>query len=235
VRDPKALDGLNAGDKIDFTLVVSSTSSYIRDLHVHRYLSTERDPAAARRLQVLDEAMRVQAGATPPNAVGIGQAVPDFSLVDQEGRTVTLSSLQGKVVGVTFIYTRCPLPDFCFRLSTNFSRLQQRFSARMGHDLVLLSITFDPQHDQPEVLAKYAAIWKANGEGWHFLTGPLATVKQVCGMFGMNFWRDEGLLTHSLHTLVIDREGKLVANIEGNEFSATQLGDLVEAALNRHL
>jgi protein SCO1/2 len=81
------------------------------------------------------------------------------------------------------------------------------------------------------VLAKYAETWKANVDGWRFLTGTLSNVKQVCGMFGMNFWPDEGLLTHSLHTAIVDREGKLVANIEGNQFTAVQLGDLVEVTL----
>jgi protein SCO1/2 len=154
-------------------------------------------------------------------------------LIDQNNRPVTLSEFHGKVVGVTFIYTRCPLPDYCLRLSGNFARLQKRFNDRMDRDLVLFSITFDPDHDQPEVLAKYASIWKSNVGGWHFLTGPLSTVKQVTAMFGMNFWPDEGLMTHSLHTAIIDREGKLVANIEGNQFSAVQLGDLVQATLTR--
>ena len=106
-----------------------------------------------------------------------------------------------------------------------------QFNDRMGRDLVLLSITFDPEHDRPEVLREYADHWKANVEGWHFLTGTLSSVKQACGMFGVNFWPDEGLLTHSLHTAIIDREGKLAANVEGNQFTAVQLGDLVEATL----
>ena len=105
-------------------------------------------------------------------------------------------SFVGKVVAITFIYTRCPLPDYCMRLSNNFARLQKRFNTRMGRDLVLLSITFDPDHDSPDVLAKYAETWKANVDGWRFLTGTLSNVKQVCGMFGMNFWPDEGLLPH---------------------------------------
>lgn len=231
VPDIKMLEGLRAGDKIDFSLVVSKTSSQLRDISRHPYRSLQPDPATARRLSVLDEAMHAKTAGPAP--VVIGQAVADFSLLDQDGHTVTLSSLKGKVVGVTFIYTRCPLPDFCFRMSTNFSRLQKRFASHMGRDLVLLSITFDPENDQPEVLAKYASIWRINPEGWHFLTGSVAAVKQVCAAFGMSYWHDEGLYTHSLHTAVIDREGKLVANIEGNQFTAAQLGDIVESALKR--
>jgi protein SCO1/2 len=229
VQNPRLLEGLKPGEKIEFTLVVSKTSSYISDLHVHPYDSVERDPAQTRRLALLDEAMRSK-GNSPAKLTG-GQTVSDFSLVDQNDHRVTLSEFRGKVVAITFIYTRCPLPDYCMRLTDNFARLQKRFSDRMGRDLVLFSITFDPDHDQPAVLAKYAERWKANVEGWHFLTGELGSVKQVCGMFGVNFWPDEGLLTHSLHTAVVDREGKLVANMEGNQFTAVQLGDLVQATL----
>jgi protein SCO1 len=229
VHNPRLLENLKPGDKIEFTLVVGKTSSYISNVQVHEYDSMERDPAQVRRLRILDEAMRSKTDS--PSTLSIGQAVPDFSLIDQTNHPVTLSEFRGKVTAITFIYTRCPLPDYCMRMSNNFASLQKRFSHRMGRDLMLLSITFDPDHDQPEVLSKYAEVWKANVEGWHFLTGPLSTVKQVCGMFGMNFWRDEGLMTHSLHTAVLDREGKLVANIEGNRFTAVQLGDLVEATL----
>ena len=229
VDNPRVLDTLKAGEKIEFTLVVGKTSSYITNVHVREYDSWERDPAQNRRLALLDEAMRSKAGSA--STLSIGQTVSDFSLVDQTNRSVTLSEFRGKVVAITFIYTRCPLPDYCVRLSNNFAQLQKRFNTRMGRDLVLLSITFDPDHDSPDVLAKYAETWKANVDGWRFLTGTLSNVKQVCGMFGMNFWPDEGLLTHSLHTAIVDREGKLVANIEGNQFTAVQLGDLVEVTL----
>ena len=157
---------------------------------------------------------------------------PIFTLTDQTGRRVTLSQWAGKVVAVTFIYTSCPLPDYCFRLSNNFSQLNQRFAGRMGRDLVLLSISFDPVHDQPKVLAKYASTWKADPESWHFLTGPLDEVKAVSRQFGLNFWPDEDYLTHSLHTLVIDRRGRLAADFEGNQFTARQLGDYVEVLIS---
>ncbi|MGA3189265.1 MAG: SCO family protein [Bryobacteraceae bacterium] len=225
ISDQKTLSELKPGMKIGFTLVVTKTSSSIADVRVREYHSVERDPDQALRLKELDAAMRLDSV-----TIKTGQSVPDFALVDQNNQPVTLSQFEGKVVAMTFIYTRCPLPDYCLRMSNNFGRLQKRFGRRLGRDLILLSLTFDPEHDRPEVLAKYAANWKAN-EGWHFLTGPLGAVKQVCGMFGMNFWPDEGLMTHSLHTVVIDRHGKLVANIEGNQFTAEQLGDLIEAVL----
>jgi protein SCO1/2 len=86
--------------------------------------------------------------------------------------------------------------------------------------------------DRSEVLAKYASTWKADPNSGHFLTGTPDKVKAVCRMFGLNFWPDEGTLAHSLHTLVIERQGKLAANFESNQFSAEQLGDFAETTLN---
>jgi len=227
VRDTRLLDHLEPGQKISFTLVVTKDSSWLEGIRVVPYQSMDRDPFATKRLQILDAALQPDA----PPELKSGEKVPDFSLVDEKNRPVTLSQFAGKVVAMTFIYTRCPLPDYCFRLSNNFRRLQRRFNKQLGSGLELLSISFDPVHDTPEVLAKYAEVWKAEGDGWRFLTGPLPDVKQVCSRYGMNFWPDEGALTHSLHTVVIDRQGRLVANIEGNQFSAEQLGDLVATTL----
>ncbi len=222
VLDNRELVDLKAGAYVDFTLVVEKERSYIERIRIHRYESDEREPLLARRLKLLE---------APHATVKLGDAVPDFTLTDQSGQPVTLSRLTGKVVAVTFIYTSCPLPDYCFRLANNFGQLNQRFAGRMGRDLVLLSISFDPVHDQPKVLEKYAETWKADPESWHFLTGPLDEVKAVSRRFGLNFWPDEVYVTHSLHTLVIDRQGRLAADFEGNQFTARQLGDYVEVLM----
>jgi protein SCO1 len=229
VREAKALDGLKPSMFVDFTLAVEKDRSWAENVRVHDYANLAQEPLLVRRLQML---ARLDKTNPPPPTLEIGQPVPDFTLTDQTGQRVSLSRFKGKVVGVTFIYTSCPLPDYCFRLSNNFGRLQKHFARQMGRDLVLLSISFDPVHDTPEVLGKYAGIWKADPNSWHFLTGTPAEVKAACRLFGLNFWPDEGTLAHSLHTLVIDREGKLAANFEGNQFSAEQLGDFVEATLH---
>ncbi len=85
---------------------------------------------------------------------------------------MALSELRGKVVAINFIYTSCALPNFCLRIANNFGVLQKRFRAQLGRDLVLLTVTFDPVHDTPEVLAQYASQWNADPATWHFLTGP---------------------------------------------------------------
>lgn len=225
-RDPKALDGLEPGMLVNFALVVEQDASYVENIRVRSFENLEQEPLRARRLQLLAGLDK-----TNPPALALGDPVPDFTLTDQAQRRVTLSQLRGKVVAVTFFYTSCPLPDYCFRLSNNFGRIKTRFAARIGRDLVLLSVTMDPAHDRPEVLAKYAETWKADPNSWHFLTGSVAGVKEVSRNFGVDFWPEEGALTHSLHTVVIDRRGKLAANFEGNTFTAGQLGDFLETKL----
>ena len=231
VHNSKALDGLRPGMLIDFQLDVRKDAAYAEEIHIRPYENPTQEPMAARQLEILDAATSSVSGNA--SVLQVGQAVPDFTLIDQKRQTVTLAALKGKVVAITFIYTRCPLPNFCFRASNNFGVLHRRFADRMGKDLVLLSITFDPEHDQPETLADYARTWTKDGSGWHFLTGSSADVKRLCREFAVNSWQDEGFLTHSLHTVIVDRQGHMAANLEGNEYTAKQLGDLAEAVMNR--
>ncbi len=230
VRSARELQSVRPGMMVDFTLVVTETTSYAEKLRVRRFESVENDPLGACRLAIIEKALAKDSSEEPLTP---GQHVPDFSLTDQSGRQVSLSQFSGKVVAMTFVYTRCPLPNFCFRLSNNFGQLQKRFGRQMGQDLVLLSITLDPANDQPVALAKYASIWKANSESWRFLTGPAPTVRRVISRYGVVSNPAEGTVTHSLHTVIIDRQGNLSANLEGNEFTGRQLGDLVQAVLNR--
>jgi protein SCO1/2 len=230
VRNGKDLDGLQPGALIDFTLVVEKGSAYAAAIRIHQFQSTDPEPMAARQLNLLEGLVGSDPDAT--KKLEIGQRVPDFSLIDQTSQSVSLSSFTGEVVGITFMYTHCPLPNYCFRLSNNFGMIRKRFPDRLGRDLILLNITFDPVHDQPEVLAEYARNWNAAGvPGWYFLTGPVLAVQKICHEFGMKFWQDEGLITHALHTVILDRQGKIVANLEGNEFTAQQLGDLLDSVM----
>jgi len=230
IRDAKDLDALQPGTLIDFTLVVEKSSTYATAIRVHQFQSTDPEPMAARQLTLLEGLVGLGPDAT--KRLEIGQHVPDFSLIDQTSQSVSLSFFTDKIVGITFMYAHCPLPNYCFRLSNNFSMIRKRFPDHLGRDLILLNITFDPVHDQPEVLAEYARNWNAAGvPGWYFLTGPVLEVQKVCHEFGMNSWQDEGLITHALHTVILDRQGKIVANLEGNEFTAQQLGDLFDSVL----
>jgi protein SCO1/2 len=215
------------GAIVEFTLIVDTRTSHAEQIRVVRFENVEQDPFTASRLTLLNE---IVSGAAAVKSLAPGETVPDFRLTDQKRRPVVLSGLRGKVVAVNFIYTSCALPNFCLRLANHFGVLQKRFRQQLGRDLVLLTVTFDPVHDTPDVLAKYAQQWRADAS-WHFLTGPEPEIQRVCHLFGVHAFPDEGLMDHSLHTVLIDRRGKLVANIEGNQFTAAQLGDLTERAL----
>jgi protein SCO1/2 len=232
VRDAKNLDGLAPGMTVVFMLLVDGESSYAERIQIQHYASVEQDPMTARRLKLLT--LLAHPDGDSSKSLHVGQTVPNFTLTDQNRRPVTLAQLAGKVIALNFIYTSCALPNFCFRNSNTFGVLQKRFKDQMGEELVLLTVTFDPQRDGPEALAKYAKTWKADPATWHFLTGSVPDIQRVTNMFGMDYFPDEGLMNHSLHTAVIDRQGKLVANIEGNQFTSDQLGDLIGSVLDDH-
>ena len=228
VREPTALTGVSAGMLVEFTLVIGADAAYAEGVRVVRYESIEQDPLTARRLKLFRDR---QARQSTTAILAAGERVPDFTLIDHLRRRVSLSQFRGKVVAVNFIYTSCVLPQFCYRIANHFNVVHRRFKDRA--DLALLTITFDPARDKPDVLAAYARQWTANPDVWRFLTGPAADVGRVTSLFGVEFFPDEGLMSHSLHTAVIDRQGRLVANIEGNEFTAAQLGDLIQTTLSR--
>jgi protein SCO1 len=125
VRDANELDGLQPGTLIDFMLVVEKDSAYAAGIRIHQFQSTDPEPMAVRQLNLLEGL--VGSGSDATRKLEIGQRVPDFSLIDQNSQSVSLSSFTGKVIGITFMYTRCPLPNYCFRLSNNFGMLRKRF------------------------------------------------------------------------------------------------------------
>jgi protein SCO1 len=205
------LKDVRPGDRIAFRLTVRGGRSTIGDV---RILS-----AAAAEGSINTPALR---------SVPVGADVPPFTLTNQHGETISLESLRGKVVVAGFIYTRCPLPDYCPRVMTNLSALRDRFADRLGRDLVLLTVTFDPKYDTPEMLKEYGERYGANVPGWHLLTGSAEEIERVCAAFGVESYPDEGMITHTLQAAVVDREGRLAAAAEGRGYSARQLGDLVE-------
>jgi protein SCO1/2 len=230
VRDAAALDNLKPGSRIEFVYVGDRQAWRAENIRIRGFENLDRKQLELQRLKVLSGIANPAAAA---RAVPVGQPIPDFTLTDQVGQRVALSSLSGKVVALTFGYVRCPNPAYCFRLASNLGQLQKQFKDRVGRDLILLTIILDPEHDQRQALLDYARVWTADPRAWHFLTGPVADVRGVAAYFGVEFWKDEGALIHSLNTAVIDRQGKLAANLEGNAFTASQLSDLVVTVLKR--
>jgi protein SCO1 len=200
-------------------------SALVPGARVRFDLEVGKRESVARRVRVIETRLDFKIPEAP-NKVAIGAEVPDFSLVDQANRPVRLSQFRGRVVAVDFIYTRCPLPDVCPRLSANFAYL-----ARRVPDLQLLSITVDPQFDTPAVLAEYGRRYGAPAESWRFLTGTGEQIRSVAGLFGLVYFAEEGSITHTSATAMIDREGRLAALVSGSDTRPDQLRDLAEHIL----
>jgi protein SCO1/2 len=203
------LEKLSPGTRVAFELEVGKHASIARKVKIEEAINDLNLPKAQL------------------NKVSIGLKMPPFSLIDQTGKTVNLSDFRGKVVVVDFIYTRCPLPDVCPRLSANFASVSKKLR---GRDVEFLSITIDPQYDTPAVLAEYAQRWQA-GDSWKFLTGTPEKIQEVAGLFGLVYWPEEGSITHSVATAVIGRDGTLVAKIDGARYRPDQLLALVEGVM----
>ena len=217
------LPALKAGDAIEFRMVRRGGKLFAEDVRLGTTVNFESEPMAAGQLTAMNGLLHPAA-----KPLAVGEAVPDFALTDQTGRLVRLSGMRGKVVALTFGYSRCPNPNYCFRLSHNLEQVR----AQVGSgDLELVTIMIDPEHDQGAALRQYAAVFGADAGDWHFLTGQVERIREIAGWFGMNFWSEDGAITHSLHTVVIDRRGRMAVNLEGNEFTAGQLGDLVRTVM----
>ena len=141
VENPAELTPLHPGRRIQFDLAVTKGESLAR----HVRLSGAPDAVIP----------------APREKLALGARLPDFQLTAQDGHAVRSVDFLGKVVAIDFIYTRCPLPDVCPRLSANFANLQRQFHDRAGTDLVLLSVTVDADYDTPAVLTEYARRWGA--------------------------------------------------------------------------
>jgi protein SCO1/2 len=230
VRLPADMNRLRAGMQIRFNIVTNGNVLYAEEIKQEASENFESEPMQAGGLTAISSALNPGQAAT---IVKVGEPVPDFTLTDQSDEQIHLSQFRNKVVALTFGYSRCPNPNYCRRLSNNLAGVERRFANRAGRDLILLTIDIDPEHDNGKTLSDYAQVWHADPPKWHFLSGSTPEVKRVASLFGMDFWRDEGLLTHSLHTVIIDRRGQLAVNLEGNNFTAQQVGDLVKSQLDR--
>ncbi len=155
-----------------------------------------------------------------------GEAVPDATLVDQQGQPFRLSSLRGSPVLLTFIYTRCPLPEFCPLMDRRFQEAQKAVAAgRLPADTRLLSVSFDPEYDTPAILATHAGRVGAKPPVWRFATAPRTTIEELGGPLGLSVIRDPAnpaSITHNLRTAVIDREGRLVTVLNGNSWTVDE-------------
>jgi protein SCO1 len=213
VNDPAVLDQVQVGEQIKATLVVTNRTSWLEDVEVTA-------PAPPGESSTTSQ-MRMPSEGAP---------VPDFVFTNQDGKRVRLSEYKGKIVLLTFIYTRCPLPDFCPRMTNNFLAIEKSLkedSAVYGQTH-LLSVTFDPEFDTPTVLRHYALSTTSIPAAdlfrhWEFLVPQPQALDTIARFFGLSTWKQEGTITHSLSTSILDRDGKLYRWYHGNDWTPEEL------------
>jgi len=225
VNDPALLEGKKPGDLFTATLVVEDVNAYLSTLTTTGHAPIA-NPAAARP------------AITDADFLREGDAVPGDALIDQSGAPRPITSLHGHRVALTFIYTRCPLPDFCPLMSKQFAVLQDeiRKSAEL-RDVRLVSVTLDPEFDTPSVLGAHAKTLGADPGLWYFVTGARDEVLAFAKRFGVLTEPGESasVVVHNLRTAVIDAQGRLVSVHSGSTWTPADLvADLKKASASAH-
>jgi protein SCO1 len=165
-----------------------------------------------------------------------GQMVPNFKFLNQSGKTITMEQFHGKVLLVTFIYTRCPLPDYCIRMSRNFATIQHQLAADpdLYNKTHLLSISFDPEHDTPKVLRSYGNAYTGSEafSHWDFAAPSPAELDKVDQFFDVGVSSgSNNTLTHSLSTAIIAPSGKVFRWYPSNDWDPSSVvHDIKQAA-----
>lgn len=155
----------------------------------------------------------------------IGTPVPQVLLTDQDGARFGLDRFRGRVVLLSFLYTRCPLPDYCLRMTGNFEAVSTSLASRdpvLNQRVTLLSVTIDPDHDTPEVLRAYAAAQAPSAgrfERWTFATGTADEIRAIASFSGLSYETRSGQIAHSLRTIVIGADGRVAAIFRGNAWT----------------
>lgn len=209
--DDYYLQNLAAGDEIMATLVVDGSQSWLENVAITRESS---DPSAT----------------TGINEAKEGDEVPNYQLMNQDGKAIRLENYRGKALLLTFIYTRCPLPEYCTLMSHNFATIDRELEKKpdVYQKTHLLSISIDPEYDTPKVLRSYGAAHTERYEDetfshWEFASGTKDQVKGVAQFFGLRYFADNDQIVHGLRTVIISPDGKVANVYRGNEWKPEEV------------
>lgn len=215
VKRTNDLVGFKPGDVVTFEMVVTSEAGWIRRL-VHQGETTVDALPSAR------EGFRRVREVEP---LAVGDAMPDYSFTNELGRRINFASYRGRALALTFIFTRCPFPDFCPRVTRNFGETIKELGERSGGktNFHFFSITFDPEYDTPERLKKHALMQRYPSKRWSFLTGAQIDIDAITEQFGLGFAYRAGTFDHTLRTVVIDANGVIRQIYIGNTWKSEEL------------
>jgi len=208
---------LNPGDYVAIRLLVTSTDSWVDQItRIGTVPLGESKPLPAEPPPVHDR-----------------NPLWYYKFTNELGQAVSLSDFHGQALAITFIYTRCPLPNYCPRLSRNFQEASQKLDSLNGSptNWHFLSISFDPQFDTPAVLQAYGESYQYDPKHWSFLTGPPEKIAELARLSGVHYESDNGLINHNFRTLIVDGNGHLqtVFPISG-DFSDSIVAEIIKAA-----
>jgi len=218
VKTMAEVEPLHTGDAIEFKMVVTDNSSWIEGVK-------KIDP---REIQL---PARKQTGSARANVSRLkeGDPLPDFHLVDSKGREITRQTFAGKPLLLTFIFTRCPVPNFCPLITNNFREIQQALASAPEQSVQLLSVSFDSEYDTPEVLAQYAARHTSDSDQWRFATGTTAETKQLTQAFSLSVQPESGTIAHGLATALISPDGVISHIWRGNGWKPAEIVEALRA------
>jgi protein SCO1 len=173
----------------------------------------------------------------------IGKEVPDFTLTNQDGKRISLKDFRGKALAITFIYARCPLPDYCIAMSRNFSDLANELqNSDLKDKIRLLTISFDPENDTPEKLKQYGIGYLGKDSKatdfklWQLAVGKDEEVRKIADFYGLRYEadaNDKTQINHSLRTAVISPDGKVTKIFPGSDWTTNDLLKELKSAVEK--
>lgn len=225
VRNTNELRGLQVGDEIKFKLFADADKHWIEALQRTKAASAlVATPPSSRQSTLAPKLRELQPG----------DVMLDAELLNEEGKVIRLSDFRGRALAFTFIFTRCPLPDFCPRMGNRFKEARELLLARPGSptNWQFLSLSFDPEFDTPLGLKNYARNYRGTDpDRWLYAVASSNVLAQIAGPLDFRFAKENGSLSHNLRTVVLDSSGRIHRQFDSNTWKAAELAEaLVEAA-----
>ena len=223
VKNTNELRGLAPGDVITFRMLITPDDGWIDQIKVVSSTNQHAPSAPVR------DSSRIVRHVEP---LSVGGMIPNYPFTNQFGKPIQIEDFRGKSLAITFIFTRCPFPNFCPRMFNHFAEAQKTLKAQSAvNNWHLLSLSFDPEFDTPETLRAYGARYGNDPECWSLATGALIEIDAITEQFGLVFPREGAGFAHNLRTVVIDPTGKVHKIFLSNEWQPQELADeLLKAA-----
>jgi protein SCO1/2 len=224
VVNTNELNGISPGDKITFTLVVNETNEWVENIR-----------RTGQTVEVMTNTMLQMPGMM--SELKPGDVLPNGEMTAEDGRHIHFSDFRGRALAFTFFFTRCPLPNYCPLMNRNFAATRDLIlsTPNAPTNWQFLSVSFDPSYDLPDTLANYAQVYRGESTNhWLFAAASTNTLAGLAPRLGLMVMRQGDNISHNLRTVVLDPQGRIYKQFNGNEWTARQLADAVlEAARER--